>query len=75
MCKYPRNVSKSICIFAIFHMKIFELEILGDVEYEKMVLGRPGGGVFGVHCRCCGVGIVVKMWVLGGGLENGGLDE
>jgi hypothetical protein len=37
-------------------------------------LGGLGGGAFGVHCRCCGVGIVVGMWGVGGGLEHGGLD-
>ena len=42
---------------------------------RRWSLGGLGGGVFGVHCRCCGVGIVVGMWVLGGGLEHGGLDE
>jgi hypothetical protein len=74
MCKYPRNVSKFICNFSIFHMKIFGLEILGDVEDERWVTWEAWGGVFGVHCRCCGVGIVVEMWVLGGGLEYSGLD-
>jgi hypothetical protein len=74
MCKYPRNVSKSICNFSIFHMKIFGLEIWGmwireDGPWEAW------GGVFGVHCRCCGVGIVVGMWGVAGGLEYGGLDE
>ena len=47
MCKYPRNVSKSICNFSISHMKIFGLEILGDVEYENMDLGRPGAVCLG----------------------------
>ena len=28
-------------------MKIFGLEIWGDVEYEKMVLGRPGAVCLG----------------------------
>jgi hypothetical protein len=42
---------------------------------RRWYLGGLGGGVFGVHCRCCGVGIAVEMWVLGDGLEHGGLDE
>ena len=75
MCKYPRNVSKPICNFSIFHMKIFGLENWGMWNMRRWSLGGLGGGVFGVHCRCCGVGIVVEMWGVGGGSEYGGLDE
>ena len=35
-------------------MKIFGLEILGDVEYEKMDLGRPG--------RRCVWGPLPALW-------------
>jgi hypothetical protein len=48
---------------------------LGDVEYMRRSYLGGLGGVFGVHCQCCGVGIVVGMWGVGGGLEFGGLDE
>jgi hypothetical protein len=69
MYKYPRNVSKFIYISSIFHMKIFGLEILGDVEYEKMVvLGRPGavclGSIAGavVWESWCGCGVWGVDW-------------
>ena len=73
MCKYPRNVSKFICNLAIFHMKIFGLEIGGMWNMRRWSLGGLGRCVWGpLPVLWCGnrggdVGC-------GGVLEHGGLD-